>query len=125
MVSNETLKNLSIKDNDYKTFINQLDDIYEFCFREIRDKGLVFIFNNFLIDSEEEYLDITKSNDYYLKKNKYILFAVGPNGESFTFEKSTGNVVVLYENDDGMESEHFLAKGFKGFLIKLKRAKKI
>ena len=123
----EELKKLNVNNEEVISFLTKLknkDETFIHSFKIIEVNGKAMEFNNFLIASDDDDVDLLCNNELSLLPPNYLLFGTGPNGESFVLNKNNGKVSCFLldsENDEREEVE--LAPSFSAFIKILERIK--
>ena len=122
----DELKKLNIKDEDMINFLSKLEDIDIHSFKIIYKDGYSMVFNNFLVASDDEYLDLIENNAVSDLPKNFIIFATGPDGEEYAINNTDNSVsCFLLDVEEEERTEVQLAKSFKDFIQLLESIKPI
>ncbi len=107
---------------DFSSFMSQENfDLFQFSFHEIEADERVFVFNNFLGDTNDLNTDLILWHEFTGICDDYLAFGNGVFGDSFLIkvsEKDNGKIYVSFD-EDGAKVRLLIANSFEEFLNKL------
>lgn len=125
----EELKQLKVNEKNLVAYLCGLktkDDIFAHCFKIIKKNGKAMGFNNFLVASEDKYIDLLENNNISDLPINYVIFANGPDGEEFAVNNNDNSISCFLLNVESDEKQEVkLTNSFKQFIELLERIKPV
>ena len=108
---------------EYKNFISSIKSPLEKGFYELKSGNNLFVFNNFLSETNERNTDLYEWYKYSSPNFDYMPFGFGVYGETFELKvkgDELGSVYVKFTDEDDEICNVKVAETFNEFISKLK-----